>query len=227
MATATAKKSVPSTKKIVVTGDEVNPTMLGQFCEVVGSSLDSERQVWLNGWDLMFRNIVSVRGMQATLEKVINEKGNLPTLTVSSVQYWGKAFELYQLKGGDKKTLKQLFQLAREASAFVNATNKGKDKKEAKTFADLITGKSIESVRNEVPTQGEAKKTRKPSTDKNTKYTEKSSDSVHINNLIKALDKRLKSGKGKENKYDLKVLEALAETINDIICADEEIEAVA
>lgn len=221
MATTTSKKAVSSNKKMIVTGDEVNPTMLGQLCEVVGSSLDRERQVWLDGCALMYRNIVSVRGMQATLEKVITEKGNLPTLTTSSVQYWGKAFELSQLKGGNKKTLKQLFQLARETSAFVNATNKGKDKKETKTFSEMIEGKSIESVREEVPTQGAVKK-RKPSTDKNTKFTEKS---VHIDDLIKALDKRLKSGKGKENKFDMKVLEALSETINDIIF--EDVQAVA
>jgi hypothetical protein len=220
MATTTTKKAVPSTKKIIVTGDEVNPTLEKSFGEIVGKSLDSERQVWLNGCDLMARTIVSVRGMQATLEKVITEKGNLPTLTTSSVQYWGKAFELSQLKGGDKKTLKQLFQLARETSAFVNATNKGKKKTEQKSFADLITGKSIESIREEVPTQGAVKK-RKPSTDKSTKYTEKSG-SVHINDLIKALDKRLTSGKGKENKVDMKVLEALAETINALMFESEE-----
>jgi hypothetical protein len=218
MATTTAKKSVPSTKKIIVTGDEVNPTMLGEFCEVVGSSLDREVQVWLTGCDLMARSIITVRGMQSTLEKVINEKGNLPTLTTSSVQYWGKALELRSLKGGEKKTLKALFQLARETSAFVNATNKGKKKTEHKSFADLITGKSIESVRQTVPTQGEVKK-RKPSTDKNTKYSDKA---VHINDLVKALDKRLKSGKGKENKVDMALIEALAETINAIMFESEE-----
>lgn len=213
MATTTSKKTVSSTKKMIVTGDEVNPTLEKSFGEIVGSSLDRERQVWLDGCDLMYRNIVSVRGMQATLEKVITEKGNLPTLTTSSVQYWGKAFELSQLKGGDKKTLKQLFQLARETSAFVNATNKGKPKKEAKTFADLITGKSIDSVRLEVPTQGAVKK-RKPSTDKNTKFTEK----TDINGLIKALDKALSGKRG--GKVDMKALEALADKINDIIFED-------
>lgn len=208
-----------TTKKIIVTGDEVNPTLEKSFGEIVGSSLDREREVWLNGCDLMHRNIVSVRGMSATLEKVIAEKGNLPTLTPTGVQYWARAFELSQLKGGEKKTLKQLFQLARETASFVNATNKGKPKKEAKTFAEMIEGKSIDSVRNEVPTQGEAKKTRKPSTDKNTKFTEKS---VHINDLVKALDKRLKSGKGKENKVDMALIEALAETINALMFESEE-----
>jgi uncharacterized protein Veg len=218
MATTTSKKAVQNTKKIIVTGDEVNPTMLGEFCEVVGSSLDREVQVWLTGCDLMARSIITVRGMQSTLEKVINEKGNLPTLTTSSVQYWGKALELRSLKGGEKKTLKQLFQLARETSSFVNASNKGKKKTEQKSFADIITGKSIESVRQTVPTQGEVKK-RKPSTDKNTKYSDKA---VHINDLVKALDKRLKSGKGKENKVDMALIEALAETINAIMFESEE-----
>jgi hypothetical protein len=210
-----------TTKKIVVTGDDVNPVLDKAFSDVVGSSLDKEMLVWFTGCDLMARNIVSVRGMQATLEKVISEKGNLPTLTASSVQYWGKALELRKLNGGDKKTLKQLFQLARETSAFVNATNKGKPKKEAKSFADVITGKSVDAVRSAVPTQGEVKK-RKPSTDKNTKFTEKA---VHINDLVKALDKRLKSGKGKENKVDMALIEALAETINAIMFEAEEVAA--
>jgi hypothetical protein len=207
-----------TTKKIVVTGDDVNPVLDKAFSDVVGSSLDKETLVWLTGVDLMARNIVTVRGMQVTLEKVITEKGNLPTLTTSSVQYWAKAFELRKLAGGEKKTLKALFQLAREASAFVNASNKGKPKKEAKSFADVITGKSIEAVRSAVPTQGAVKK-RKPSTDKNTKFTDKA---VHINDLVKALDKRLKSGKGKENKVDMALIEALAETINALMFEGEE-----
>lgn len=218
MTTSTSKKAVPSTKKIVVTGDDLNPTLAKSFGEVVGSSLDSEMLVWITGCDLMARNIVTVRGMQVTLENVISDKGNLPTLTTSSVQYWGKALELRQLKGGEKKTLKSLFQLAREASAFVNASNKGKKKDEQKTFADLIEGKSVEVIRTAVPTQGAVKK-RKPSTAKNTKFTEKS---VHINDLIKALDKRLKSGKGKENKVDMSLIEALAETINALMFETEE-----
>jgi len=204
-----------TTKKTLVTGDDINLGLARSFGEIVGSSLDKEMQVWLNGVDLMARNIVTVRGMQVTLENVISEKGNLPTLTTSSVQYWAKAFELRQLKGGDKKTLKQLFQLAREASAFVNATNKGKPKKDAQTFASVIEGKTIEAVRKDVPTQGAVKK-RKPSTAKNTKFTEKG---VSINTLIEALDKRLKSGK---DKPDMKKLEALVETLNDLMFESEE-----
>ena len=207
-----------TTKKIVVTGDDVNPVLDKAFSDVVGSSLDKETLVWLTGVDLMARNIVTVRGMQVTLEKVISEKGNLPTLTTSSVQYWAKAHELRKLAGGEKKTLKALFQLAREASAFVNASNKGKPKKEAKSFADVITGKTIEAVRSAVPTQGEVKK-RKPSTAKNTKFTEKE---VSIDALIEALDKRLKSGKGKDAKPDMKKIEALAETINAFMFKDME-----
>lgn len=211
-----------TTKKIVVTGDDLNPELNKAFGDVVGSSLDKEMIVWITGVDLMARGIVTVRGMQVTLENVIAEKGNLPTLTTSSVQYWAKAFALRKLAGGNKKTLKQLFQLARETSAHVNSTNKGKSKKEAKSFADVITGKSIEEVRKDVPTQSQAKKTRKPSTDKNTKFTEKE---VTIDALIEALTKRLKSGKGKDAKPDMKKIEALAEVINAIMFKDEEIAA--
>ena len=207
-----------TSKKIIVTGDDLNPALNKAFGDVVGSSLDKEMLVWLNGVDLMARGIVTVRGMQVTLENVITEKGNLPTLTTSSVQYWAKAYELRQLKGGEKKTLKQLFQLAREASAFVNASNKGKPKKEAKSFSDVITGKTIEEVRSKVPTQGAVKK-RKASTDKNTKFTEKG---VSINALIEALNKRLKSGK---DKPDMKKLEALVETLNEIMFEGEEVAA--
>lgn len=209
-----------TTKKIIVTGDEVNPTLEKSFSAVVGKSLDSEREVWLNGCDLLHRNIVTVRGLTATIEKVIADTGNLPTIVPTGVQYWARAFELSKLKGGDKKTLKQLFQLARETSAYANATNKKLPKGAEKlSFEKVIEGKTFEAVRKDVPTQGEAKKTRKPSTDKNTKFTEKS---VHINDLIKALDKRLKSGKGKENKADMALIEALAETINALMFEGEE-----
>ena len=217
MATTTSKKVVPSTKKTLVTGDAVNPLLLNAFEEIIGSSLSEEVTVWLTGVDLMARNIVTVRGMQVTLEKVISDKGNLPTLTTSSVQYWAKAYELRQLKGGEKKTLKALFQLAREASAFVNASNKNKPKAEAQTFASVIEGKSVDAVRAVVPTQGEVAK-RKPSTDKNTKYTQKD---VPLDALIKAVTKRLKSGKGKENKYDMNSLLALSDVISEIVLKAE------
>jgi len=217
MATTTTKKSVPSTKKIVVTGDEVNPTLEKSFGEIVGKTLDSEKEVWLNGCDLLARNIVTVRGLSATIEKVIAEKGNLPTLTPTGVQYWARAFELYNLKGGEKKTLKQLFQLARETATFVNTSNKAKSKGAEKlSFEKAIEGKSFEAVRKDVPTQGQAKKTRKPSTAKNTKFTAK----TDVNGLIKALEKALSDKRG--GKVDMKALEALAEKINEIMFESEE-----
>lgn len=217
MSTTTSKKAVSSTKKIVVTGDEVNPTMEKSLGEIVGKSLDSERQVWLDGCDLLHRNIVSGRGLTLTIEKVISEKGNLPTITSTGVQYWLRAFELSKLKGGDKQTLKQLFQLARELPAFVNSTNKKLPKGAEKlSFEKVIEGQTLTQVRQTVPTQGEAKKTRKPSTDKNTKFTAK----TDVNGLIKALEKALSDKRG--GKVDMKALEALAEKINEIMFESEE-----
>lgn len=209
-----------TTKKIVVTGDEVNPTLEKSFSAVVGKSLDSEREVWLNGCDLLHRNIVTVRGLSATIEKVIADTGNLPTIVPTGVQYWARAYELSKLKGGEKKTLKQLFQLARETSAYANATNKKLPKGAEKlSFEKVIEGKTFEAVRKDVPTQGQAKKTRQPSTAKNTKFTEK----TDINGLIKALDKALAEKRG--GKVDMKALEALAEKINEIMFEAEEVAA--
>lgn len=192
-----------NTKKVVVTGDDINPMLSSSFAGVVGGSLEGELKVWLVGVDLMARNIVSVRGMKATLEDTFERVGVLPTLTTSSVQYWGKAHALYLLEGGSSKTLKELLRLAREASSHFN----GKDKKQ--TFAKAIEGKTIEAVRKATPTQGAQKRKA------HHKGEKVSVPSGGINELIKALDKALKGKRG--GAINLEALEALAETINEVM----------
>ena len=195
----TSKKVV----KTIVTGDDINPSLYGSFAGVVGGSLEGEMKVWLEGCDLMARNIVSVRGMKATLEKTFVEVGVLPTLTTSSVAYWGKAHALYSLEGGKKYTLKDLLRLARETASANNG------KKGAATFDKAIEGKTIDQVRKATPTQGAQKKKahhKKGKGAKDVKITDTES-------LAKALVKAIEKG----GKISDATLDALAEAINALM----------
>lgn len=192
-----------SSKKVIVTGDDINPTMDKAFAGVVGGSLESERLAWLEGCDLMARNVVSIRGMKATIENTHQNVGTLPTLTPASVQYWGKMKALHDIEGGSKKSLKELLRLAREVSAVANG------KKGAPTFDKAIEGKTIEAVRKATPT---AHAKRKASTASNTKVTDKKGKGESVDTLIKALNTALLEGRGGKPTYE--ALEELANTIN-------------
>jgi hypothetical protein len=192
-------------KKVIVTGDDINPALGKSFAGVVGGSLEGEMKVWLEGCDLMARNIVSVRGMKATLENTFNTVGVLPTLTTSSVAYWGKAFALRSLKGGETKTLKELLRLARE----VASKNNGKNK--ALTFDKAIEGKTIEAVRKETPSASQ--QTRKAH------HNGKPAKDVKITDtetLAKALIKAINKG----GKVSEATMDELIEVLNAITWED-------
>ncbi len=196
-------KKMATTKKVIVTGDDINPTLDKAFSAVVGGSLESEMKVWLEGCDLMHRNIVSVRGMKATLEHTFATVGVLPTLTTSSVAYWGKAHALYMAKGGDKQTLKELLRLAREASS-ANNGKKGKP-----TFDKAIEGKSFDEIRNATPTQSAQKKKAHHKNGKGAKDVKITDTESLAKTLIKAIEKG--------GKISDATLDALADAINGLM----------
>lgn len=200
MATAKTSKKVT---KVIVTGDAVNTTLENKFASVVGGSLEGEMKVWLEGVDLMARNIVSSRGMKATLEKTFAEVGVLPTLTTSSVDYWGKAHALYLLEGGKEKTLKELLRLAREGARANNG------KKGAKTFDKAIEGKTFDEVRKATPTQADAKKKAHHKNGKGAKDIK----ITDTESLAKALVKAIEKG----GKISDATLDALADAINGLM----------
>jgi hypothetical protein len=193
-----------SSKKVVVTGDDINPTIGKAFAGVVGGSLEGELKVWLEGVSLMARGVVTVRGMKATLEDTFEKVGVLPTLTTSSVQYWGKAHALYTLEGGKAKSLKELLRLARE----VSSANNGKDG--APTFAKAIEGKTLDAVRKATPTQGAQKKKAHHKGEKVS--TVKVSAEELAQTLIKALAKGAKISDA--------TLESLADALNALMVED-------
>lgn len=198
-----ATTSKTSNKKVIVTGDDINPTLFGSFAGVVGSSLEYEFKVWLEACDLMARNIVSVRGMKATLEKTFAEVGALPTLTTSSVAYWGKAKALYSLKGGQQYALKDLFRLAREAASANNG------KKGALTFDKAIEGKTIAQVRGATPSQTAQKKKAHHKKGKGATDIKITDTESLAKTLIKAIEK---GGKLSDS-----TLDALTEALNTLI----------
>ena len=197
----TATTSKKNMKKVIVTGDDINPSLGKSFAGVVGGSLEGELKVWIEGCDLMARNIVSVRGMKATLENTFSTVGVLPTLTTSSVAYWGKAYALYLLEGGKDKTLKELLRLAREVASVNNG------KKGAVTFDKAIEGKTVAQVRKATPSQGEQKKRK---AHHNTGKPAKDIKITDTETLAKTLLKAIEKG----GKISDATLEALADALN-------------
>lgn len=195
-------------KKIVITGDDVNPAIVKTFNAVVGGSLEGEMNAWLEGCDLMHRNIVSVRGMKASLEDTLENVGALPTLTTSSVAYWGKAYALRQLPGGEKKSLKELLRLAREAAAVFNGRKDEATGKKSETFDKAIEGKTIEQVRKATPTQSQRKRVAHHNTG-----NAKGAEITDTETLAKALVKAIEKG----GKISDATLEALSVAVNSLI----------
>lgn len=199
---ATSKKQV-----IEVTGDAVNATVLKAFAGIVKGSLEGERKAWLEGVSLMARGIVTQKGMQETIKANIEENGSLPTLSVSSVQYWGRMKALEDLEGGSTFTLKELEKLARDLSALESF-------KGAK-FLEGIKGKKVSALRKATPNHNA---TRAASTAKDTKVTDKKGTPSQ-EEVAKKLLKAILDGKAT---ISLETASALWDALADYVAGGEE-----
>ena len=116
-------------KKETLSKDMANTSLVGSFKASLLPVLEKEKGLWLEMVGLMNEGELSVRGGKATIEAVNKETGALPTIAVSSVQYFQKASSVFVgVEGANQVPLKDL----------LNTTIQGVRKLGSKRFVELV-----------------------------------------------------------------------------------------
>ena len=116
-------------KKETLSKDMANTSLVGSFKASLLPVLEKEKALWIQMVGLINEGELSVRGGKATIEAVNKETGALPTIAVSSVQYFQKASAVFVgVEGANQVPLKEL----------LNTTVQGVRKLGSKRFVDLV-----------------------------------------------------------------------------------------
>ena len=116
-------------KKETLSKDMANTSLVGSFKASLLPVLEKEKGLWIQMVGLMNEGELSVRGGKATIEAVNKESGALPTIAVSSVQYFQKASSVFVgVEGANQVPLKDL----------LNTTIQGVRKLGSKRFVELV-----------------------------------------------------------------------------------------
>ena len=116
-------------KKETLSKDMANTSLVGSFKASLLPVLEKEKALWLEMVGLINEGELSVRGGKATIEAVNKESGALPTIAVSSVQYFQKASSVFVgVEGANQAPLKDL----------LNTTVQGVRKLGSKRFVELV-----------------------------------------------------------------------------------------
>lgn len=116
-------------KKETLSKDMANTSLVGSFKASLLPVLEKEKALWIQMVGLMNEGELSVRGGKATIEAVNKETGALPTIAVSSVQYFQKASSVFVgVEGANQAPLKDL----------LNTTIQGVRKLGSKRFVELV-----------------------------------------------------------------------------------------
>jgi hypothetical protein len=109
--------------------DMANTGLVSDFKASLLPVLQKEKQLWQIMVSLMVQGDLSVRGGKSTIEAVNSESGALPTIAVSSVQYFISAGTVFdKVKGAQEVPLSNL----------LNVTIQGTRKLGVKRFAELV-----------------------------------------------------------------------------------------
>ena len=115
--------------KEISSKDMANTSLVGSFKASLLPVLEKEKALWIQMVGLMNEGELSVRGGKATIEAVNKETGALPTIAVSSVQYFQKASSVFVgVEGANQAPLKDL----------LNTTIQGVRKLGSKRFVELV-----------------------------------------------------------------------------------------
>jgi hypothetical protein len=98
--------------KAVSSKDVVNADLKGQFEAVV--NLEAELKAFDKAVSMLNSGAISVRGLKETI-KAANEKGALPTIAVSTAQYFLNTAKVRSLKGAENKSLKETLNVTIQA----------------------------------------------------------------------------------------------------------------
>lgn len=115
--------------KEISSKDMANTSLVGSFKASLLPVLEKEKALWVQMVGLINEGDLSVRGGKATIEAVNKETGALPTIAVSSVQYFQKASSVFVgVEGANQVPLKEL----------LNTTVQGVRKLGSKRFVELV-----------------------------------------------------------------------------------------
>lgn len=145
-----------TTAVAVSSKDMAHTSLVQDFKTSLLPVIEKEKALWLEMVGYMVAETLSVRGCKATIEAVNAEAGALPTIAVSSAQYFLSAGMVHNMvKGADSVSLSDL----------LNTTIQGTRKLGKKRFAELVevasSFKALSSTVEQAPAKEKAEKAEK------------------------------------------------------------------
>ena len=145
-----------TTAVAVSSKDMAHTSLVQDFKTSLLPVIEKEKALWLEMVGYMVAETLSVRGCKATIEAVNAEAGALPTIAVSSAQYFLSAGVVHSMvKGADSVSLSDL----------LNTTIQGTRKLGKKRFAELVevasSFKALSSTVEQAPAKEKAEKAEK------------------------------------------------------------------
>lgn len=126
-----------NTVEAVKVQDMINTELYAELSGVVSGSLEAELEIF-NSMVALMPASLSVRGAQATIAKVEEDCGSLPSIKSSHTQEFINTYALRALKGGEKSTLLIAVNICVQGRKKLNAKKFGAMlKEEGQTFAKV------------------------------------------------------------------------------------------
>ena len=180
--------------------NDIHAGIEAQFGKVVGGSLAGELKAFASLASAMQKGRLSVRGAQATIAKVENETGSLPSFRSSWCRFVLDVVDLQEKEGGAEASLKRLFNMVAQGRKAFNGKNG------APAWADVVaSSNTLEGIEVQIPSETERKR--------EAHHNDTDSEDVEapkvqtLEEIIREAGKRLKAG---ERVEDVKLLEAFA-----------------
>lgn len=180
--------------------NEIHAGIEAQFGKVVGGSLAGELKAFSSLASAMQKGRLSVRGAQATIAKVENETGSLPSFRSSWCRFVLDVVDLQEKEGGAEASLKRLFNMVAQGRKAFNGKNG------VPAWADVVaSSNTLEGIEVQIPSETERKR---EAHHNDTDNEDVEAPKVQtLEEIIREAGKRLKAGERVEN---VKLLEAFA-----------------
>lgn len=204
-----SKNGKVTTTKDGVNIDSANLTLAEKLQGTL--NLEGEFAVYLEIDALNEKGLLSVAGIRATLQEV-EKVGSAPSLKSDYAQQFPIVRELRKKKGAEKKTLKELFNLAVQGRKTFGTDAMTEKVAESKSLSSLATAVKVEKEKKaEAKTRGAGKET----------ADEKKAGKLNPAKVAQSLIKYLEEG----GKLPADILESLIDAVNLAIEASEDIAA--
>ena len=142
--------------EVINSKDLPNTAIIAEFKASLKPVLEKDKELWLRMLGFLRDDSLSVRGTQATIEVVNAESGSLPTIAITTVQYFLDAGVVYDsVSGAVNAPLKQLLNVTIQGRRKTNKKRFAELVKEAKDFTAL--SKTVEKLADKVTAKSEPK----------------------------------------------------------------------